>query len=299
MHDLDDEKNNIDRQMSKEISVKVPQSIINGINSNCKKSDELAKGSFLFAIKAGEFLIKAKEKVPHGQWKIWLQDNSGKTLDARFSSTSMASRYANLAKNKELALIINDNEVSFNLKDMNSAIANASEEDKEKAVHVSQNSGENEWYTPEKFIEAARLVMGEINFDPASSELANKTVRADSYCTKDDSGLDRDWGFGNVWMNPPYAQPLMTQFAEKLVEQVPNINQAIVLVNNATETKWFQVMAKEADAICFPSSRIKFNDKNGEPSKAPLQGQAFLYYGQNVIGFAREFSLLGMVVRHG
>lgn len=29
--------------------------------------------------------------------------------------------------------------------------------------HVSYNSGENEWYTPSKFIESARLVMGSID----------------------------------------------------------------------------------------------------------------------------------------
>ena len=164
-------------------------------------------------------------------------------------------------------------------------------------THVGKNSGENEWYTPEKFIEAARSVMGSIDIDPASSELANKTVKATVFFSKDDCGLNRDW-IGNVWMNPPYAQPLMNDFAAKLVEQLPNINAAIVLVNNATETKWFQSMSQESAAICFPETRIKFVDVNGNLG-APLQGQAILYFGDDTQAFSNVFSKFGLVLTNG
>ena len=164
-------------------------------------------------------------------------------------------------------------------------------------THVGKNTGENEWYTPEKFIEAARSVMGSIDIDPASSELANKTVKATVFFSKDDCGLNRDWS-GNVWMNPPYAQPLMNDFAAKLVEQLPNINAAIVLVNNATETKWFQSMSQESAAICFPETRIKFVDVNGNLG-APLQGQAILYFGDDTQAFSNVFSKFGLVLTNG
>jgi ParB family chromosome partitioning protein len=164
-------------------------------------------------------------------------------------------------------------------------------------THVGKNSGENEWYTPERFIEAARLTMGHISLDPASSERANKTVKAGVIYTIDDDGLAQDW-FGNVWMNPPYAQPLMTQFAEKLISDLPSINNAIVLVNNATETKWFQAMARKANAICFPETRIKFIDKEGKESGSPLQGQTFLYFGVDRENFIENFSQFGFVMSH-
>lgn len=164
-------------------------------------------------------------------------------------------------------------------------------------VHVSYNSGENEWYTPTEYIESARRVMGVIDTDPASSELANQTVKAVTFYTTETDGLQQSWA-GNVWMNPPYAQPLITEFTSALVEKynTGEFNQACVLVNNATETQFFQLMLTCCSAVCFVKGRIKFIDKNGFATGAPLQGQAVIYFGSKVSEFANEFSKYGKVL---
>jgi hypothetical protein len=163
--------------------------------------------------------------------------------------------------------------------------------------HVSFNTGENEWYTPTKYIESARLVMGSIDTDPASSELANKTVKANKYFTEETNGLNQKWE-GNVWMNPPYAQPLISDFSNCLIEKynAGEFNQACVLVNNATETQFYQVLMKCCSAICFIKGRIKFIDENGNATGAPLQGQTIIYYGSNLKQFVDEFSKYGQVL---
>ena len=161
-----------------------------------------------------------------------------------------------------------------------------------KKPHVSFNSGENEWYTPPEYIEAARAVMGSIDLDPATSDIANKTVQASHYYTVEMNGLEKPW-FGCIWMNPPYSSDKIGAFIDKLVAERPNYDSAIVLVNNATETAWFTKMIGIASAVCFPHGRIKFIDTQGKSSGAPLQGQAVLYIGNSVDRFCDEFAEFG------
>lgn len=160
--------------------------------------------------------------------------------------------------------------------------------DAEKAVkpHVTNNSGDNEWYTPPKYIAAARAVMGGIDLDPASNEHANRTVRAEVFYDEQIDGLQQPWS-GRVWLNPPYERGLIESFCERLVDS-DEVTQACVLVNNATDTGWFRTLADAADAVCFLTGRISFLKSDGARNK-PLQGQAVLYFGDRVNDFVRIF----------
>jgi transcriptional regulator with XRE-family HTH domain len=155
--------------------------------------------------------------------------------------------------------------------------------------HVANNSGNNEWYTPSEYIEAAREVMGSIDLDPASCEIANKVVKANEIYTANDDGLTKTWR-GNVWLNPPYAGDLIGKFADKVTQE--DIAQAIILVNNATETQWFNTLISKASAVVFPKSRVKFYMPDGSTG-APLQGQAVIYIGDNAQRFVSVFKRFG------
>ena len=171
------------------------------------------------------------------------------------------------------------------------------EEDEDEAFnHRAQGTGENEWYTPAEYIERARTAMGAINLDPATSPLANQTVQAEQIFTSDDDGLAQEW-HGNVWMNPPYSQPHIQQFIEKLVHEVRanRTQQAIALTHNYTDTAWFHHAAAHCRAICFTRGRIAFMNPQGEKA-SPTQGQAFFYFGDQVDAFVTAFADLGCIM---
>jgi phage N-6-adenine-methyltransferase len=160
------------------------------------------------------------------------------------------------------------------------------------------NTGEEEWYTPDRYLEAARAVLGGFDLDPASSARAQGRVRAGRFFTKEENGLEQEWR-GRVWLNPPYSFPAVEHFARKLAEeyQAGRVTAAIMLTNNSTETEWFQAAAGVCASLCFPTPRIKFiSSRTGEEDSSPLQGQAFFYFGEDVGRFFAEFSPFGFVV---
>jgi phage N-6-adenine-methyltransferase len=167
---------------------------------------------------------------------------------------------------------------------------------KKKHNHLAQGTGDNEWYTPEQYIDAARSVMGAIDLDPASSEHAQATVKAGKHYTINDSGLSKEWA-GRVWLNPPYAQPHIHDFVAKLAEEYSSgrVTEAILLTHNYTDTRWFHLAAKHATAILFTRGRIGFEDPAGNKA-APTQGQSFFYYGDNLAEFKNIFGEFGLVV---
>lgn len=168
-----------------------------------------------------------------------------------------------------------------------------------EALPVSQRADyeSDEWYTPREYIDAARAVMGGIDLDPATSEMAQTVVQATVYLTRFDDGLRQvRWLHQRIWLNPPYSNP--APWIEKLVREHqagPFCTEAIVLVNNATETSWFQMLL-ERFPVCLPARRLAFW-RHDHANVGARQGQAFFYLGPNVAKFQEVFSQFGPILR--
>jgi phage N-6-adenine-methyltransferase len=167
------------------------------------------------------------------------------------------------------------------------------------AVPATNNRDSDSWYTPAQYIESARNALGSIDLDPFSSTQANAKVKAAHYLTEADDALACKWikrkrGL-NVWMNPPYSAKIIKPAVHRLVYEISkgNVGQAIVLVNNATDTQWFQLMLKHCQAVCLTAGRISFENVDGKHIGGNTRGQAFLYFGANVEDFRREFRQYG------
>jgi phage N-6-adenine-methyltransferase len=153
----------------------------------------------------------------------------------------------------------------------------------------------DEWYTPAEYLEAARAVMGDIDLDPASCAAAQEVVQAMRFFTKEDDGLVQEWQ-GRIWLNPPYSAVLAPRFIDKLCAEydADHLDEAVVLVNNATETAWFHCLLARFPA-CFLRKRVPFW-RPGHNGGGARQGQVVFYLGPKVSAFWRVFSPLGVVV---
>lgn len=169
------------------------------------------------------------------------------------------------------------------------------------AQQINQDSGNTEYYTPANIIEASRATMGEIDFDPFSCEVANRTVKAARFFTKEDGdrSFNEDWFSGGsslrVWMNHPFSRAMNARCIERVIQQYSDgkIGQACCITFAATSEKWFRPLLNFPQ--CFLSPRTNYFDANGNKVRGVTKGSVVTYLGGRIKEFRSEFSRLGVV----
>ena len=143
---------------------------------------------------------------------------------------------------------------------------------------ITSTRDSDSWYTPAKYIESVRSVLGSIDIDPFSSKEANSVVKAYVYYTKECDALSFDWArFDNCFANPPYSKGLMQSCVDKLLGQRNNgcCKNTILLCNASTDTKWFHKLLNNSVAMCLTSGRISFENIDGKSVSGNTKGQVF------------------------
>jgi len=255
-----------------------------GLNQHTRGRANLPAHEAADMLNVSERSVKTARAVREGVPELQAAVEQGRV------SVSAAADIASLLKPEQLIVVARGRK---------EILQRAKEIRASKPVRGTFGTGENEWYTPQNYLDMARQVLGGIDLDPASSEKANEFVGAAKIFTAADSGLDQEWN-GRVWLNPPYAQPAIAQFADKMVHEwnCERIEAAIMLTHNYTDTAWFHALAPAASAICFPRGRIRFVSPGGDLA-SPTQGQAFFYFGPQLDTFAKVFSEAGFITGDG
>lgn len=171
------------------------------------------------------------------------------------------------------------------------------DEQERQAQAVRAQRKREQWYTPAEVAEAARAALGgRIDLDPASCDIANRTIKAvEFYSLPDKDGLVLPW-YGRVFMNPPFGEigPL---FVKRLAAELAagRVEQAVVLLATShTQNDRFQPIRELSPIICYPPKRIRFTDEDGV-SGQPKFPSVVLGVGVHPEPFAAAFQPLGRI----
>jgi len=76
--------------------------IVKKINASYAKANDHVNQAMKYSIDVGNYLIEAKEEVPHGEWIYWYKSSLG----MNFSGKTQVSKYIKLAKDSNIALLV-------------------------------------------------------------------------------------------------------------------------------------------------------------------------------------------------
>lgn len=158
------------------------------------------------------------------------------------------------------------------------------------------------WYTPDYIIKSVYEVLGEIDLDPASDELANELVKAKQIFTKEDNGLIKDWIANTVYLNYPGGKTNNKSNAElwfnKAINELDKGNCAVIMWAGFSIEQLSIVPAIKYYPTCIFRQRIKWIGAGTQPTHQNYFSLLFNDYSiisDYLIRFEDTFSKYGDV----
>ncbi len=150
-----------------------------------------------------------------------------------------------------------------------------------------------EWYTPPALIERARSVLGGIDLDPASNDIAQQWIQASTYYTAE-TLLQSPWA-GRVWLNPPFNDTPAWVARLNQAYEAGGVTAAILLVNTAPGYSWWERLWRR-QPVCMLRSRVRFWTPEGKPGGQAKKGTTIAYYGIDKERFIECFHDIGRIL---
>lgn len=146
----------------------------------------------------------------------------------------------------------------------------------------------DEWYTPREIIDA----LGPFDLDPCAP-MKPLWRTAERMVNKEEDGLKIEWGGVRTWCNPPYSQPLITQFCTKMVEN----GNGILLTFARVDNRLFQrLLLPNCDGILFLRQRIRFYRPDGTKGDSPGNGSCLIAFGMDNVRAMENSGLEGFLM---
>lgn len=117
------------------------------------------------------------------------------------------------------------------------------------------SSRTEEWATPQYVFNWLNSKFN-FNLDVCAT---SENAKCKNYFTKEQNGLEQDWGTNICFMNPPYGREIY-KWMHKALRMSQEGATVVCLVHARTGTKWFHETAMKADEIWFVKGRLKFGD---------------------------------------
>jgi hypothetical protein len=160
----------------------------------------------------------------------------------------------------------------------------------------TRKSGPDDWNSMDTVLDPVGEFVGPggLRLDPCSNPHSKVCAREVWDLARGEDGLVRSWtGRSPVYCNAPYGD-LLT-WGKKVVAEAGQGVEILMLVPATPDTEWFDILWRDASAVCFWHGRLRFTSK-GRPCGTPRFGSALFYFGPHAGRFEKVFAAFGNVV---
>ena len=139
-------------------------------------------------------------------------------------------------------------------------------------LDVMYSSKTDQWATPQEFFNELSAEFA-FDLDPCADE---KNHKCETFFTKEENGLLKDWGGHRVFCNPPYGREI-GDWVQKSYEEGHKENTLVVMLIPArTDTKYFHDYILHRAEVRFVRGRLKFGQA---AAGAPFPSMVVIFRG--------------------